>query len=166
MNVVVYLKAEDERLLRSSNLDPAEWVRNIVREQTKLLADLTTLTAGEPGGTEITGAKEVPHEPVAGAPARTPPAPAASPAELPVEDAGTAPVSVPTATPEPDKPPKPTVPLFDSATGEVFGPDNRLTPEQSNLQAAAAETAASRVPAAKQFKPDFKDEPKPKKTRR
>lgn len=141
MNVVVYLKAEDERLLRSSNLDPAEWVRNIVREQTKLLADLTTLTAGEPGGTEITGAKEVPHEPVAGAPARTPPAPAASPAELPVEDAGTAPVSVPTATP-------------------------RLTPEQSNLQAAAAETAASRVPAAKQFKPDFKDEPKPKKTRR
>lgn len=58
-------------------------------------------------------------------------------AELPVEDAGTAPVSVPTATP-------------------------RLTPEQSSLQAALHEQQQP----AKQFKPDFKAEAKPKKPRR
>ncbi len=36
------------------------------------------LAAGDHGGTEITGAEEVPHEPVASVPARTPSAPAAS----------------------------------------------------------------------------------------
>lgn len=92
--------------------------------------------------------------------------------ELPVGDinAGTAPVSTPTATPLSEgerkiaatkRPVDPRQEMAEAATAPAANTEPRLTPQQSSLQAALHEQQP-----AKQFKPDFKPEAKPKKPRR